>query len=76
MNTAPDAGDAHHQGGSALGPAAFLIVTVIVLYTLPVQIAIHAPISGLIYGFALWEAWKITTGFRISFNGPFRVSPS
>ena len=48
----------------------------LLLYSLPVQIAIHAPISGLIFGFALWEAWKITKKVQLSFNGPFRVATS
>ena len=52
----------------------FLIVLIGISYALPVQIAIHAPISGLIFGFALWEAWKINKGIQLSFNGPFRVS--
>ena len=43
-------------------------------YTVPVQIAVAAPISGLIFGFALWEAWKANRGVHLSFNGPFRVS--
>jgi hypothetical protein len=34
------------------------------LYTFPVQYAMSHPISGLIYGFALWEAWKINKGLR------------
>ena len=56
---------------------AFLLVAVVVIgfsYMLPVQIALAAPFSGLIFGFALWEAWKANRGFQLSFNGPFRVS--
>jgi len=30
-------------------------------------------ISLLIYGFALYEAWKFTRAVRIAFAGPFRV---
>jgi hypothetical protein len=44
------------------------------LYTLPVLMAIHAPISGLIFGFALWQAWIITKKVKFAFNGPFRVA--
>jgi hypothetical protein len=44
------------------------------IYSLPVQAAIHDPISGLIFSFALWEAWKITKRVQVSINGPFRVS--
>ncbi|MFI5453972.1 MAG: hypothetical protein ACHRXM_00830 [Isosphaerales bacterium] len=46
------------------------------LFTHPVREAIHHPISGLIYGFALWEAWKINKGLQLAINGPFRVDPS
>ncbi|MFO0888864.1 MAG: hypothetical protein U0790_06910 [Isosphaeraceae bacterium] len=45
-------------------------------YTIPVQIAAAAPISGLIFAFALWEAWKINRKTQIFFNGPFRLSAS
>ncbi len=42
-------------------------------YSIPVEIAIASPISGLIFGFALWEAWKINRKARLAFNGPFRL---
>jgi hypothetical protein len=45
------------------------------LYALPVLIAIQDPLSGLIFSFALWEAWKISKGAKLVFNGPFRVNP-
>jgi hypothetical protein len=56
---------------------ALLVVTVRWIgffYTIPVQIAVAAPISGLIFGFGLWEAWKANRRVDLSFNGPFRVS--
>jgi uncharacterized membrane protein (DUF441 family) len=56
---------------------ALLVVTVFWIgffYTIPVQIAVAAPISGLIFSFALWEAWKANRGVHLSFNGPFRAS--
>jgi len=42
-------------------------------YSLPVLIAFQAPISGLIFGFALWEAWKLNRRVQLAFNGPFRL---
>lgn len=42
-------------------------------YAIPVLVAFQAPISGLIFGFALWEAWKINRRVRLAFNGPFRL---
>jgi hypothetical protein len=58
-------------------PLALLVATVFLVglfYTVPVQIAVAAPISGLIFAFALWEAWKANRGVHLSFNGPFRVT--
>ncbi len=55
---------------------AWVLLTVVILgfvYSIPIQIAIAAPISGLIFAFALWEAWKINRKTRLAFNGPFRL---
>jgi hypothetical protein len=56
-------------GESLLG----LAVLIGLAYALPVFVAIQAPISGLIFGFALWEAWKINRRVHLAFNGPFRL---
>jgi hypothetical protein len=50
-----------------------LAVLVGFLYALPVFLAFHAPISGLIWAFGLWAAWTGSKAPRLSFNGPFRV---
>jgi hypothetical protein len=50
------------------------VVYLFMLYASPVFHAYLAPISGLIYCFALWEAWKINKAAKLSFAGPFRVS--
>jgi hypothetical protein len=42
-------------------------------YSLPVIKAFSAPISGVIFGFALWEAWKMNRRVVLAFNGPFRL---
>jgi len=42
-------------------------------YSLPVLVALQAPIAGLIFGFALWEAWKLNHRVQLAFNGPFRL---
>jgi hypothetical protein len=58
-------------------PAQVLLVALSLIglfYKFPVLEAIDSPISGLIFGFALWEAWKVTRRVQLSFNGPFRVS--
>ena len=41
---------------------------------LPVMVGIGHPISGLIYTFALWEAWKINRRTTLAFNGPYHVT--
>jgi len=64
------------------GPRPSLVLAMLVLivfligllFVLPVLAAISDPISGLIYSFALWEAWRINKEARLVFNGPFRVS--
>jgi hypothetical protein len=52
----------------------FLLLLLRAIYEGPVIVAYYAPISGLIYCFALWEAWKINKGAQLSIAGPFRVS--
>ena len=42
-------------------------------YAIPVIVAFQSPISGLIFGFALWEAWKINRRVQLAFNGPFSL---
>ncbi len=51
-----------------------LAVFLFIIYASPVLHAVQAPISGLIFGFALWEAWKINKKVHLAFNGPFRVN--
>ena len=42
--------------------------------SLPVLFGIDRPISGLIYCFALLEAWRINARATLAFNGPFQIS--
>jgi len=49
-------------------------VLLILAYALPVFIAIESPISGLIYAFALWEAWKLNKKTHVAFNGPYSLT--
>ena len=60
-------------GGLLLAAATILALLIGFAYSLPVLVAFQSPISGLIFGFALWEAWKINRGVRLAFNGPFRL---
>jgi hypothetical protein len=54
-------------------PLYLLALVIGFFYAYPVLKATQAPISGLIYAFALWEAWKINKPIRLVFNGPFRL---
>jgi hypothetical protein len=42
-------------------------------YTIPIQVGIQSPISLLIVGFALWEAWKLNRRVPLRITGPYRV---
>jgi len=53
----------------------FLVHVIGLVYTLPIEMGIGDPLSGLIYSFALWEAWRINKPAQLVFSGPFRVSP-
>jgi len=59
---------------SVVGFLTALVIIAGVLFVVPIYEAFHAPIAGLIYAFALWEAWKINKKVHLTFNGPFRVS--
>ena len=59
----------------APGPAwEFLRTIDFTIFSLPITEAREQLILGLIYCFALWEAWLITTPARLVFNGPFQIS--
>jgi hypothetical protein len=61
---------------AAPDPGLVILTVFIVIaftYSIPVRMAIAAPLSGLIFGFALWEAWKLNRRLVLAFNGPFRL---
>lgn len=41
----------------------------------PILMAVHAPLSGIIDAFALWEAWRLTQGRTLPLSGPHHVTP-
>ena len=51
-----------------------IIMGFFMLFAGPVLVSIEAPISGLIYGFGLWEAWRRNKKPVVSVNGPFEVA--
>ncbi len=54
---------------------AFAIFAGFVIVAGPVLMATTDPISGLIYCFALFQAWKMNKKAVLALNGPFQVSP-
>jgi hypothetical protein len=54
--------------------AAFAIFAVFVVAAGPVLMAMSDPLSGLIYCFALWQAWKMNKKAVLALSGPFQVS--
>ena len=52
-----------------------MVVFIGVAYALPVFMAMQSPISGLIYAFAIWEAWKINRRQELALEGPYNVEP-
>jgi hypothetical protein len=66
------------QRRRGLAQALGLLVTALALfvaiaYAAPVLASIQSPITGLIFAFALWEAWKINRKVHLAFAGPFRL---
>jgi hypothetical protein len=61
-------------GGFMFAAAMVIVLMVGFAYSIPVLVAFQAPISGLIFCFAIWEAWKINRRVQIAFNGPFRLA--
>jgi hypothetical protein len=52
---------------------AFLLGISELLFKIPVMHAQNSPISILIIGFALWEAWKLNKPLKLIVTGPYRV---
>jgi hypothetical protein len=61
-----------------LGPVgsltAIAVFTAFVVAAAPVFLAMADPISGLIYCFALFQAWQMNKKAKLVLNGPFQVS--
>ncbi|GMT97625.1 hypothetical protein KH5H1_17440 [Corallococcus caeni] len=54
-------------------PGRNLVVAGVVTVAAPVLVGINSPISGLIYGFALFEAWRRTKRTVLNIAGPFKL---
>jgi len=64
------ANDAGVLGAIVIVAAAFAFIIV----SYPVFMAFQAPISGLIYCFALFQAWQMNKRAHLPFSGPFQVA--
>jgi hypothetical protein len=51
-----------------------IIMLTAVMLPAPILVAKENPITGFIFAFALWEAWKVNLRAVIALNGPFRLS--
>jgi hypothetical protein len=43
------------------------------IYSVPVVLGIHSPISLIIFGIALWQAWRMNGASELIVTGPYRV---
>lgn len=68
----PEMYRAIHADGHA-GILATMLTGVLSLF-LPIIVAFKAPLSGLIYGFSLYEAWKLNRAVRLPITGPHAVN--
>jgi hypothetical protein len=72
-----EAADAPKKSRSALATV-FLLVFEAILYlllclALPIMIGCQSPILLIIYGIALWEAWKFSARRVLPITGPFQI---
>lgn len=55
-------------------PATNVVLAGVISVAAPVLVGINSPISGLIYGFALFEAWRRTKRTELNIAGPFKLA--
>jgi hypothetical protein len=70
--TEPTEGPALHESS----PLVRGIVAGIISLGAPVLVGMENPLSLLIYGFALWEAWRRNTRAVLKIDGPFQLAPA
>ncbi|MCY1018046.1 hypothetical protein [Pyxidicoccus sp. MSG2] len=76
---APEAAAAGDTDGPAVeetSVAVRVIVSAIVSLAAPFIVGFNSPLSLLIYGFALWEAWRRNTRAVLNIAGPFQLAPA
>ncbi len=50
-----------------------LLLMIGLIYLIPLYVGFHNPISLLIFGFALWQAWVLNRRSDATVTGPYRV---
>jgi len=69
-----DAPDARSGSAPPLSLGGFLFALVTVTLSLPFLIGMSSPLSGLIFAFALWQAWKLNRRTSLAIAGPYQRS--
>jgi hypothetical protein len=71
-------GSAVDEDAAAHEASVVVLVIVSAIFSLaaPVLVGFDSPISLLIYGFALWEAWRRNTRAELNIAGPFQLAPA
>ncbi|MCY1036807.1 hypothetical protein OV207_35550 [Corallococcus sp. BB11-1] len=67
------AGEAPMEGES-LSPEGNVVLAGVISVAAPVLVGINSPLSGLIYCFALYEAWRRNKRAELNIAGPFRLA--
>ncbi len=77
LSQSPDAYEGLSQdggdGAEALPTWFKVIFSGVLSLVLPVLVGMEAPISGLIFAFALWEAWRRNKKLKVEISGPFKL---
>ncbi|NRD53382.1 hypothetical protein D7Y15_11310 [Corallococcus sp. AB030] len=66
--------DAPAEETEAVSPAVNVVLAGVISVAAPVLVGINSPLSGLIYGFALFEAWRRTKRTELNIAGPFKLA--
>ncbi len=73
LDSSPEDWDAMSAGEKALAILIILAFVVASIFALPVLACMESPITIIIVGVALYEAWKINKGRSLVVTGPFMV---
>ncbi|RKH03153.1 hypothetical protein D7V97_26950 [Corallococcus sp. CA053C] len=66
--------DTEEAAATPPSPRAAVVITAMISVAAPVLVGIDSPLSGLIYGFALYEAWRRNKKAVLNIAGPFKLA--